>query len=93
MNHQLPTAEENPNGLHAKYSVSYADGSPIDPSQVFFALRISGGKDKLHNKACRCAAMLWAELILMSQPEMSHMKKTAEDLLKTILSIEEDPQP
>jgi hypothetical protein len=42
----LPTESDNPKGLHQRYEVPKADGSPVDEDAVYFVLRLdSGGSD------------------------------------------------
>lgn len=75
----IPTAEENPNGLHARYAVVHADGSPADPRAVYFVLRLDGfGRDLGHIAACRAAARKYAE----EAPPW--MKQTADELNKLL---------
>ena len=57
----LPSASDNPNGLHQKYIITRADGEPVDPKAVYFVLRLDG--DHAHNQASRVAALKWADVI------------------------------
>lgn len=53
----IPTAASNRGGLHRRYSVEHADGSPTDPRATYFVLRLDrycDDHDHLH--ACREAA-------------------------------------
>ncbi len=44
----IPPQADNPNGLHQRYVISHADGSPIDPLATYFVLRLdSHGRDPL----------------------------------------------
>lgn len=62
---KLPTKEENPNGLHQKYIVSKADGTPIDKDAIYFVLRVDdGAKDQGHLEACREALFTYASHML-----------------------------
>lgn len=70
---------DNPNGLHQRYRVSKADGSPTDPRAVYFVLRLDGfGDDPGHVAACRAAARSYAD----NAPEW--MKQTADELRKLV---------
>jgi hypothetical protein len=53
----IPSKADNPDGLHRRYNVTKADGSPTDPKAVYFVLRLDwGGSDHGHIAACREAA-------------------------------------
>lgn len=70
--HIIASAEQNPEGLHRRYIVSRADGSPVDPSAVYFVLRLdSGGSDATHIAACRAAARAYWEFIRLNDPHGS----------------------
>lgn len=71
----LPTASENPNGLHQRYQIAKADGTPVDPRGFYFVLRLDGlGDDPIHTAACRAAARVYAEQI------REHIPQLADDL-------------
>lgn len=71
----IPSQQENPNGLHQRYSVKKADGTPTDPNAVYFVLRLDNfGHDPQHVRACRKAARTFAEFA----PQ--HMRKVADEL-------------
>jgi hypothetical protein len=58
---KLPTAAENPNGLHQRYRLTMADGTPVDPRGFYFTLRLdNNGDDVGHVRACRAAAYTYA---------------------------------
>ena len=66
---------ENPAGLHRRYFVQKADGSPVSPEAEYFVLRLdSNGSDPAHIAACRKAVMTYADEI---EP---HLPRLAEDL-------------
>ena len=68
----LPTQNDNPNGLHARYHVEKTDGTPIDPRAEYFLLRVDEfGKDPKHISACRKAVLMYAEEIKEHLPELS----------------------
>lgn len=61
--HLLPTAEDRPNGLHQRYRVLKLHGT-TDPNAVYFVLRLDPeGDDKFHVKACRIAALAYANAV------------------------------
>jgi hypothetical protein len=71
----IPTKEENPKGLHGKYIITKADGSPVDADSEYFVLRLdNGGGDPVHIAACRKAALCYADVI------ESHIPQLAADL-------------
>lgn len=71
----LPTQEQHPNGLHQRYRVSKADGTPCDPQAMYFVLRIDPhGDDHGHVVACQRAARTYCE----NAPP--HMRQVAADL-------------
>lgn len=58
----VPSVAENPEGFHARYRVTKADGSWTDPAAAYFVLRLdSGGDDPEHIAACRAAARTYIE--------------------------------
>jgi hypothetical protein len=80
MKNPMKTKTENPEGLHQRYKVTKADGSPIDPNSVYFVLRLDGGgKDPAHIKACREAAKAYFQSVF-SNPDAKHLTKMANEL-------------
>jgi hypothetical protein len=74
-NTMIPSKAENPNGLHHRYNVTKADGSPRDPNAAYFVLRLdSGGSDPAHIKACRAAAREYARCA------PGHLRQMADEL-------------
>lgn len=74
---RIPEISENPDGLHRRYIISKADGSPIDEGAQYFVLRLDdNGKDRRHVEACRAAILRYAERI------QTHIPKLAEDIRK-----------
>jgi hypothetical protein len=60
----IPEMKDNPNGLHHRYNVTKANGSPVDENAVYFVLRIdNGGDDPLHIDACREAVLTYAKYL------------------------------
>lgn len=67
-----PTKNENPSGLHARYTISKTDGSPVDPAAEYFVLRLDdGGSDPMHIAACRKAALCYADAIEPHLPQLA----------------------
>lgn len=67
----IPTKEENPLGLHAKYHISKVSGEPLDEDSEYFVLRLDKGGEPLHVDACRCAIMTYASVIESEHPELA----------------------
>lgn len=66
----IPSQLMNPNGLHRRYTVSKADGSPVDPVAEYFVLRLDPFcRDQDHLEACWAAAREYAYHI-MSVPRL-----------------------
>ena len=81
----IQSKDANPRGLHQRYIVTKADGSPIDPKATYFVLRLdSNGTDAGHIAACRCAAKEYAE----NAPV--HLKVMAKELLDLVESLDKD---
>lgn len=70
----LKSKKENQNGLHNKYVISRTDGTPINPNNVYFILKLEGEGDQIHMKACRKAVLKYADEI------ESHIPQLAKDL-------------
>ena len=61
---QVPSPEENPHGFHARYKITKADGSPVDPRALYFVLRLDPhGSDMVHLAACRAAAKTYCAAV------------------------------
>lgn len=81
----IPTKEENPNGLHARYTIRKItrwkkDGfnnyvpvtKAVDKGAEYFIMRLDeGGKDREHIKACRIGVHAYAEAIELHLPELA----------------------
>jgi hypothetical protein len=67
----LKTKEENPNGLHRKYKISKADGTPVNPNNVYFLLKLEGEGDPIHIEACRKAVLKYADEIEQHIPQLA----------------------
>ena len=75
----IPQQTVNPDGLHQRYIVHKADGSPVDPMATYFVLRLDAkGRDWLHVKACRAAARAYANEAQSSGSQ--HLIKIGEQL-------------
>jgi len=83
---QLPTIEENPKGLHAKYLIKKFVGfkrtgffevykpvfKAVDKDAEYFVLRLDlKAKDLNHVKACRIAIHSYANAIEATIPELA----------------------
>lgn len=63
---------ENPSGLHRRYFIQKADGSPVSPEAEYFVLRLdSGCKDARHRDACLKAILVYAAEIKDHMPELA----------------------
>lgn len=88
MTKAIPLADENPDGLHYRYAIAKADGSPCDPRGIYFVLRLdSYGGDQDHIEACRTAAMAYAARA-RSYP---HLAKIGAELLDLIRILDNQP--
>jgi hypothetical protein len=84
---KLKSKEENPNGLHNKYVINRADGTPINPNNVYFILKLEGEGDSIHMEACRKAILKYAYEIENYLPELSKdilLRYENPDILKLI---------
>lgn len=68
--------EENPNGLHHKYIISRTDGTPINPDNEYFLLKVKGEGDPKHIEACQIALLAYAGAI------QEHLPKLADDIFE-----------
>lgn len=66
MRPQIPTKEENPNGLHQRYIVTHSEDMPDDPDALYFVLKLNS-KDPVHRRACRLAAWAYVDEIRRSK--------------------------
>lgn len=83
MSDVIPSAEENPHGLHRRYVVTKADGSPCDPNAIYLVLRLdSGGKDQEHIAACRVSARKYADEAPGRLSKMTHELRRLLDRLE-----------
>ena len=82
---KIPTQEENPKGLYARYTVSKVDGEPIDDNAEYFVLRLdTNGHDIKHIRACRKAIRVYAKKIKY------HLPKLSQDLLSRYPKIKKN---
>ena len=71
----LPSRDDNPDGLHQRYCLTKANGRPCEPGSKYFVLRLDEcGRDKAHIAACRMAARTYIRCV------PKHMRKVAEEL-------------
>jgi hypothetical protein len=83
----IPEQSENPNGLHGRYIIQHADGSPTDPNAVYFVLRLDKkGRDELHTLACRYAARAYSRFV--TSGEVPHLSQVGVELEKLCDRIE-----
>lgn len=78
----IPTKEQNPEGLHQKYKIEKADGSPIDPEAEYFVLRLDAKGDYPHVEAGRKAMKVYANEIESEIPELAKDLRRRYDLKK-----------
>ena len=78
----LPSIQQNPSGLHARYRVEKNNGEPTDPNAVYFVLRLDdGGRDPEHIRASRIAALRYAQTILNGGENTLHLHEMASDVV------------
>lgn len=83
----LPTKSENPDGLHQRYIVVNADGTPVPHDAIFFVLRLdNAAKNTVNVAACRSAAKEWISHIRKSSNQI--LLKVADDLESLIQQLE-----
>ena len=58
-------------GLYNKYNISRTDGTPIDPNDEYFVLKVNGNGDVNHLEASRKGVLAYAEAIKPYLPELS----------------------
>lgn len=84
----IPSQKNNPNGLHQRYEVKKLNGEPTDPMATYFVLRLDHfGRDGLHIRACREAAIAYAKYVLTQGP--SHLSNVAADLHQLVVNLEQ----
>lgn len=80
----IPTAEDNPHGFHRRYTVIKANGQAVDKEAEYMVLRLDwAGDDKVHIRACRTAAIAYANAI------QYHIPKMAEDIFERYSNTEQ----
>lgn len=67
----IPTKEQNPKGLHGKYHITKADGSPVKPEAEYFVLRLDKFGDFPHVEAGRKAIKVYADEIEEYIPKLA----------------------
>lgn len=86
----IPTIENNPSGLHQRYTVTKNTGEPVDSFAVYFVLRLdSGGRDWAHIGACRAAARAYVAQI-RKEEDAGHMQQTADELEALLDRLEQE---
>lgn len=78
----IPTAQENPRGLHQRYRVEKLDGT-TDPNAVYLVLRLDrAGTDPIWTEACRQAALHLGRSLYDS-----HLSEMASDITMLVRKI------
>ena len=67
----MKSKEGNTNGLHIRYIISKADGSPVNPKNKYFVLKIEGEGHPEHIRACRIALLKYADEIEAYLPQLA----------------------
>lgn len=67
----IPEMYERPQGLHRKYLIHKADGSPVDPKAEYFLLRLDEHADPKFREASRKAVLCFAAEIEECLPELA----------------------
>jgi len=82
----IPRQHVNPNGLHQRYRIQHADGSPVDHLAAYFVLRLdSFSNDGLHVAACRAAAIAYADYVQSgSAPHLAQIGKDLRTLVENL---------
>ncbi len=87
----IPSREEKPFGLHRRYNVTKADGTPCGPNAVYFVLRLDGnGDDARHIEACRAAAKAYAAFVRKLPDNWAYLREVGHDLNELVHRIEKD---
>ena len=71
MKAQLPSISQNPNGVHHRYNIEKADGTPVDPEAEYFVLRLDKKADPAHRRACLRALAVYAAAIEETLPQLA----------------------
>jgi hypothetical protein len=79
-NDMIPTKEQNPEGLHGKYKIEKADGSPVAPEAEYFVLRLDKFGDFPHVEAGRKAMKVYADEIEEHTPQLAKDLRERYDL-------------
>ncbi|WP_417459107.1 hypothetical protein [Kordiimonas sp.] len=86
---KIPTIEENPAGLHQRYTVSKNSGEETDPHATYFVLRLDGGGRNMHHtRACRAAAEAYVAHIKRAGLAAETLQPVADDLAKMLKDYE-----
>lgn len=70
---KLKLKSENPDGLYNKYLISKVDGSPINPENIYFVLKLKDveASNQAHIAASRKAALVYANEIESCLPQLA----------------------
>ena len=71
MSTPIPEKTENPEGLHRKFNVTKADGSPVDPGAEYFLLRLDEDADPKYREASKLAILTFAGAIETTIPKLA----------------------
>lgn len=83
----IPNQRVNPNGLHQRYRIQHADGSPVDHLATYFVLRLDNfGRDGLHAAACRAAAIAYADYV--ESGAAPHLAQIGRDLRTLVQNLD-----
>lgn len=83
----IPTAIDNPAGLHQRYVVRKANGEAADPLATYFVLRLDHfGRDAAHIAACRAGARAYADWVEANNA--THLELTARELRVLVNNLE-----
>jgi hypothetical protein len=85
----IPSKNDNPDGLHRRYTVTKADGKNCDPRAVYFVLRLDSlGGDSAHISACRAAARAYADYV--QSGAAPHLSQVGDELRKMVTGFDID---
>jgi len=86
---KIKTVEENPTGLHQRYVLTKADGSPVDDDAVYFVLRLDKyGDDPDHTQFCRDAAREYCKRVNNRTDDEHPLRLVGNELWNLLNDIE-----
>lgn len=68
----IKSKKEQPDGLFGKYHIERTDGTPIEPGNQYFVLKLEGEGNPKHIEACRKAIVVYANEIYRELPELAN---------------------